>query len=117
MIQVQVQVKVEPLSYEFWAANFDEDGFLAKPRMWTPQLAQIIADLDGIGPLGDAHWNIIDYLREHYHRCGSLPVMSHVCRKQHLDPTAVRRLFGSCREVWRVAGLPNPGEEAKTYMA
>jgi len=25
-------------------------------------------------------------------------------------------LFGGPIEVWRLAGLPNPGEEARTYM-
>jgi hypothetical protein len=25
-------------------------------------------------------------------------------------------LFPNPREAWRVAGLPNPGEEAKTYL-
>jgi tRNA 2-thiouridine synthesizing protein E len=34
----------------------------------------------------------------------------------HLGKYAVDRLFGGCREAWRIAGLPNPGEEAKSYM-
>jgi hypothetical protein len=25
-------------------------------------------------------------------------------------------LFSDCRSLWRIAGLPNPGEEAKAYM-
>jgi tRNA 2-thiouridine synthesizing protein E len=34
----------------------------------------------------------------------------------HLGEHGVQRLFGGCREAWRIAGLPNPGEEAKNYM-
>jgi tRNA 2-thiouridine synthesizing protein E len=45
-----------------------------------------------------------------------MPYMSRICRIMHLGKHGVQRLFGSCREAWRIAGLPNPGEEAKTYM-
>jgi tRNA 2-thiouridine synthesizing protein E len=27
-----------------------------------------------------------------------------------------RRLFGSCREAWRVAGLPDPGEAVRGHL-
>jgi tRNA 2-thiouridine synthesizing protein E len=43
--------------------------------------------------------------------------MSQICRTHGMDRKAVQRLFGSCRQAWRVAGLPNPGEEALSYMA
>jgi tRNA 2-thiouridine synthesizing protein E len=28
----------------------------------------------------------------------------------------VNDLFGYCLVAWRVAGLPNPGEEARSYL-
>jgi len=95
---------------------FDDDGFLLDFRHWHRELSQTIAELDGIGPLGPDHWAIIAYLREGYLSYGSLPPLSQVCRDLHLDRHAVQNLFGGCREAWRVAGLPNPGEEAKSYM-
>jgi hypothetical protein len=39
-----------------------------------------------------------------------------ICRAAGLDRHKAHKLFGSCRNLWRVAGLPNPGEEAKSYM-
>jgi tRNA 2-thiouridine synthesizing protein E len=96
--------------------NFDEDGFLINPSAWTRDTARTLAEQDGVGPLGADHWAIIFYLREHHLANGSLPVMSHVCRTMHLGKYAVDRLFGGCRMAWRIAGLPNPGEEAKSYM-
>jgi tRNA 2-thiouridine synthesizing protein E len=33
-----------------------------------------------------------------------------------MDKHAVQRLFGGCRAAWRIAGLPNPGDEALSYM-
>jgi len=96
--------------------DFDEDGFLTDPYLWNEEVAKRIAEEDGIGDLTDAHWQIIRYLREHYLRFGSLPVMRLVCRANHLKRDSVRTLFNGCREAWRISGLPNPGEEAKAYM-
>jgi tRNA 2-thiouridine synthesizing protein E len=28
----------------------------------------------------------------------------------------VKQLFGGCLSLWRVAGLPDPGEEARAYL-
>jgi tRNA 2-thiouridine synthesizing protein E len=96
--------------------EFDEDGFLLDPRKWSRATARMLAELDGIGPLGPEHWAVVYYLREHYESYGSLPPMSQVCRTYGMEKHAVQRLFGGCREAWRIAGLPNPGEEAKAYM-
>ena len=97
--------------------HFDEDGFLINSAGWSRETARILAEVDGIGHLGADHWAIIFYLREHHLENGSLPVMSHVCRVMHLGKYAVDRLFGGCRTAWRIAGLPNPGEEALSYMS
>lgn len=95
---------------------FDEDGFLADPELWTPGLAEQLARQAGIDGLGAKQWEVIHYVRERYFSIGALPVMRLVCRAAGLDPRRAHRLFGSCRSLWLVAGLPNPGEEAKSYM-
>ncbi|MFZ0255640.1 MAG: TusE/DsrC/DsvC family sulfur relay protein [Gammaproteobacteria bacterium] len=99
------------------ALVFDNDGFLVDPAAWTREAARQIATTDGIGRLTPDHWAIIFDLRERYLKMGTLPVMSHICRVHHLKRGAVNELFGGCRRAWRIAGLPNPGEEAKTYMS
>ncbi len=96
--------------------QLDQEGFLSEPNLWTRETARILADMDGIGTLGPEHWAVIYYLREHFEAYHSIPPMAQVCRNQQLGKHAVRRLFGGCREAWRIAGLPDPGEEAKTYM-
>ncbi len=96
--------------------QLDQEGFLIDPGLWTRETARILADVDGIGTLGPDHWAIIYYLREHYEAYRSIPPMSQACRSQHLEKHAVRRLFGGCREAWRISGLPDPGEEARAYM-
>ena len=96
--------------------QFDEDGFLINTDAWTAETAEMIAQMDGLGNLEPDHWAVINYLREIQMKSGGLPVMSRVCRTLRLGNHGVHRLFGNCREAWRIAGLPNPGEEAKAYM-
>lgn len=95
----------------------DEDGFLVAPGIWDHALAQRLADEVGIGPLGPTHWLVIDYMRDHYFGLGALPPMRNLCRKIGVDRDSVKRAFGTCRDAWRIAGLPNPGPEALAYMA
>jgi len=95
---------------------FDEDGFLCESGNWSPSLAEELAREAGISELTAKHWEVIHYVRERYFSIGALPVMRLVCRAAGLDPKNGHHLFSSCKSLWRIAGLPNPGEEAKSYM-
>jgi TusE/DsrC/DsvC family sulfur relay protein len=97
-------------------AWFDEDDFLSEPRHWTPSLAEDLARQAGISELTAKHWEVIHHVRGRYFSLGALPVMRLVCRAVGLDPNKAHQLFSSCKTLWRIAGLPNPGEEAKSYM-
>jgi tRNA 2-thiouridine synthesizing protein E len=97
-------------------AWFDDDGFLAESGKWTPDLARALAREAGISELTAKHWEVIYFVRLRYFSIGALPVMRLVCRAAGLDPNTAHHLFSSCRSLWRIAGLPNPGEEAKAYM-
>ena len=98
------------------ALIFDEDGFLADPTLWTEQMGRYIAETRGIGPLQADDWKVVRFVRDRSLRRGATPPMRRICRSSALSKTDIKRRFGSCLEVWRIAGLPNPGEEAKAYM-
>lgn len=96
--------------------QFDADGFLLDMNRWNTALANNLAKKDGLKQLTQAHWDVIFYLREHYQTNHSLPPMKHVCHVYGMSPHCVEELFHNCKEAWRISGLPNPGEEAKSYM-
>ena len=98
------------------ALVLDEDGFLLDPRSWSEQTAQLLAELRGVGRLGPAHWAVVRFVRDRYLRLGAIPPMRRICRSSALSRRDIKGMFGNCLEVWRIAGLPNPGEEAKAYM-
>ena len=97
-------------------AVFDLDGFLIDPTMWSENLADRIAQTDGLGPLNEVQVNLLHTLREEFSRHNSVTALSHVCHRIGQNPDCMQHLFPSPREAWRLAGLPNPGEEAKAYL-
>jgi dissimilatory sulfite reductase related protein len=98
------------------ARSFDGDGFLVETFDWNASVAAEIARLEGVETLTAKHWEVIDLVRERHFTLGALPVMRLICRAAGLDPHKAHDLFSSCRSLWRIAGLPHPGEEAKSYM-
>lgn len=95
----------------------DAEGFLSDPESWNDDIARMIAHDDGLPELTPEHWVVIHALRDHYHRFGTAPpAFSHICNEHHLGKHCMENLFRSDREAWRIAGLPDPGEEAKAYM-
>jgi tRNA 2-thiouridine synthesizing protein E len=97
--------------------RFDQQGFISNPEHWSETVAAEIARRDGLPELTRYHWLIIRALRDHFRKFGVAPPnFSHVCSAHHLDKHCIDRLFCSKREAWRIAGLPDPGEEARSYM-
>ncbi len=97
-------------------ATFDPDGFLLDPAMWSESLANRIARNDGLGELSELQIGLVLALRREYAKHGSVTALSHVCHLTGQSADCMQHLFPSPREAWRIAGLPNPGEEAKSYM-
>lgn len=96
--------------------KLDENGLLMNPESWNESLAREIAAREGIVELTEDHWRIIHSLRDHYARFNAVPPMNLVCRAHGRDWHWAHELFPTCLTAWRIAGLPDPGEEAKSYL-
>ena len=97
-------------------SRFDDDGFLLNPDSWNAQLAVRLAREAGIETLTKTHWLVIHYLRSYYQRLQFMPPARTVCRQLGVAGHDIKTMFGGCLVVWKISGLPNPGEEAKTYI-
>lgn len=95
--------------------DVDKDGFLIESRLWTRELAVMIAKEETIEKLSDKHWKIIQAMRDHYREFAAPPSMREVNNENKIFDVA--DLFPTMLVAWRIAGLPNPGEEAKAYMS
>jgi len=95
----------------------DDEGFVADPDRWTHTLAEDLAREHGLDGLSPEHWRLVHWLRRHYYEFGTPPSAHQVCHENQLPHDCVDRLFHrDLLAAWRIAGLPNPGEEAKAYM-
>jgi tRNA 2-thiouridine synthesizing protein E len=97
--------------------ELDEAGLLIDPEQWNETVAVELAHSLGIKDLSPDHWLVINALREYYFDFGTAPAMSHVCHTHDKNHLWVHDLFATCLNAWRVAGLPDPGEEAKSYLS
>lgn len=95
---------------------FDSDGFLVDPEIWSESLADRIAQADGLGKLNELQIGLLRALRHEFSKHGSVTALSHVCHLTGQSADCMQHLFPNPRMAWRVAGLPNPGEEAKSYL-
>ena len=96
--------------------DVDQDGFLVNPERWSRDLAKIMAQNEEIEELAREHWEIIEMLRNYYIENHTPPSTREVCNKINDEKYCITSLFPNMLVAWKVAGLPNPGEEAKAYM-
>ena len=94
----------------------DENGLLKNAVDWDEAVAVMMAHDLGIKSLTADHWRVIFALRKHYELFGSAPAMFNICHTYGHEPDWVHNLFQSCLNAWRIAGLADPGEEAKAYL-
>ena len=98
------------------SALFDSSGFLIDPNVWSITLADRIAQADGLGKLNDLQIGLLHALRHEYAKHGCVTALSHVCHLAGQSADCMQHLFPNPRIAWRVAGLPDPGEEARAYL-
>lgn len=96
--------------------QFDNDGFLIDQYDWNKTVANQIANDEGVTLLTDKHWQVIHYIRDYFSRLNAMPPPRRICRQLGIEGHDIKAMFGSCITVWRIAGLPHPGDEAMAYM-
>lgn len=97
--------------------SLDQDGHLVDHTLWTPQVAQMLADTLQV-TLTDQHYRILAQVRaffEQYHHSPSTrPLIKHLMTALPDDDISnqkLQELFNTglvARHVNRLAGLPKP---------
>lgn len=104
------------VSHAHSTPEFDDDGLIIDPSQWDEEIAEDVAERLHI-QLMPEHWVAIYSLRNYYDRFGVAPAMVSICRDNSRPKDWIHNLFDSCLNAWRISGLSNPGEEAKSYMS
>jgi tRNA 2-thiouridine synthesizing protein E len=95
----------------------DQEQFLCDFKAWSKDWAVQLARELGYADLSAYQWKIIYTLRNQYKLHETIPNQHSVCKIAGLDHFCLDKFFhNSGKEAWKIAGLPNPGEEIKAYL-
>ena len=88
----------------------DEEGFLANPSEWEPELAICLARAQGINELTEDHWKVINFLRSYYLEFGIAPMIRRLVKETGFSLKHIYELFpsGPAKGACKLAGLPKP---------
>ncbi len=88
----------------------DEDGFIQQPELWDENLALALARTDGVSELTDAHWKVINYIRNYFREFEIAPMIRKLCKETGFSLREIYDLFpsGPAKGACKVAGLPKP---------
>lgn len=96
--------------------DVDDEGYLQNLEDWTSNIAQYLASQDDI-TLSDAHWEIINFLREYFQKYQIAPMIKILVKeigktmgKEKGNTKYLYELYpgGPAKQACRYAGLPKP---------
>jgi TusE/DsrC/DsvC family sulfur relay protein len=88
----------------------NEEGFMTNPNEWTKEIAAEIAREEGIDPLTEAHWKVIDFCRKEGLSSGNAPTLRTITTGAGISTKEMFSLFpkGPAKKVSRISGLGKP---------
>ncbi|MBD1581389.1 TusE/DsrC/DsvC family sulfur relay protein [Pseudoalteromonas sp. S16_S37] len=94
----------------------DKQGYLLDHTQWSPELAPIIAEQEGI-QLTAAHWEVVNFVRDFYEEYNTSPAirmlvkaMAKALGEDKGNSMYLYKLFpkGPAKQATKIAGLPKP---------
>ncbi|MHB8792476.1 MAG: TusE/DsrC/DsvC family sulfur relay protein [Thermoleophilia bacterium] len=96
--------------------SIDEQGYLEDANNWDEDVARAIAQNEGIDRLNDEMMDVIRFMRTYYKNYKSFPILKMVCKNVHQPDECVNEEFIDPLKAWKIAGLPDPGDEVVSYL-
>jgi tRNA 2-thiouridine synthesizing protein E len=93
-----------------------DEGFLLDPCDWNLDVARVLAQSEAL-EMGDAHWSVVTFVRDHYERYQSVPEARHALkdmqRKLGRDKASRKFLYslfpyGYGQQACKIAGMRKP---------
>ncbi|MBI5026459.1 MAG: TusE/DsrC/DsvC family sulfur relay protein [Nitrospirae bacterium] len=104
-------IEFQSKSYEV-----DEDGYLQNLDDWSPELANFIAEKEGI-QMSEAHWEVVNFLRDYYQKYQIAPMIKilvkEIAKVMGPEKGNTKYLYelypgGPAKQACKIAGLPKP---------
>jgi len=90
--------------------ELDAEGFMTDAGQWTREIAEAIARENGIDPLTEAHWQVIDFCRADNEAKGTPPTVRRITKGTGISTKDMYQLFPKGPGILssKIAGLPKP---------
>ena len=87
----------------------DQEGFMTDPAQWTPEIAKLLAQEEGI-PLDERRWKVIEFIRRDGQENGSAPNIRRITKAGGVTTKELYELFpgGPAKKAAKIAGYPKP---------
>ncbi len=95
----------------------DDDGFLENFEEWNEAVACGLAEREGIEELTEDRIDVLKFIRAYYKKHHFFPMIRAVCKNVHQPKNCLNEEFINPVQAWKIAGLPNPGEEVKIFKS
>jgi tRNA 2-thiouridine synthesizing protein E len=92
------------------SVDVNDEGFFENPDQWNRDIAVELAREEGIDPLTDRHWQVIDFMRQEYFEKGTGPTVRMLGKTSGVSVKELYQLFpkGPAKIAAKVAGIPKP---------
>lgn len=89
--------------------NVNEEGYLTDLSQWNKEIAQEIANNEGVGQLTDRHWEVLRYIQDQYRDEARLSIRS-IGKSGVVNIKEFYELFpeGPLKKASKIAGIPKP---------
>ena len=90
--------------------DVDAEGFLTHPEQWNDQIAEAIAEANGIPELTDRHWLVVRFMRDRYLTTGNAPSIRSLGKESGVPVKELYQLFpkGPAKLAAKIGGIPKP---------
>jgi len=88
----------------------DEGGFIQETEKWSKEVAEDLAKTEGVYPMSNEHWKVVNYIRNYYLEYEIAPPIRKLVKETGLNLKDIYELFpsGPAKGACKVAGLPKP---------
>jgi len=91
--------------------TLDDDGYLLNYEDWNETIAGALAAQEGVGELTKDKMDILIFMRRYFKEHKFFPIVRFVCKNVGQPRECVTEKFIEPVIAWKIAGLPNPGDE------
>ncbi|MDP3259181.1 MAG: TusE/DsrC/DsvC family sulfur relay protein [Thermodesulfovibrionales bacterium] len=106
---------MQTMEYRGKKVTIDDEGYLLNFNDWSEDVACALAEKEGVEELTKDKMDIIKFLREYYKEHKFFPILRAVCKNVHQPKNCITENFMNPVKAWKIAGLPNPGEEVNLF--